>query len=165
MASFAPFRKDDDSAEFRLTVEQRQRARPGGEPQKPNPTPQLQSTCPGKFLQKFRARSRRKKTSVAQTMSRHACPWCGEPYTPRTTGGKRQKFCSKRCRRAFDSGCRAWAGEMVLRGRLPVSELKTALRQRARCSERFLTRPQGRETGRAYRALSAPRRPRRSAAR
>ncbi len=68
-------------------------------------------------------------------MTAQPCMWCGDPFTPRTTGGKPQRFCSERCRRDFDSGCRAWAEQAVASGLLPVLALKHALSQRARSVE------------------------------
>ena len=68
-------------------------------------------------------------------MTAQPCLWCDGPFTPRTTGGKPQRFCSERCRRDLDSGCRAWAEQAVSSGLLPVSALKDALKQRARSSE------------------------------
>ena len=68
-------------------------------------------------------------------MTSPKCPWCDEPFLPRANGGKRQRFCSEKCRRAFDSGCRAWAADQVELGEVLVSSLRTALSQRARSSE------------------------------
>ncbi len=65
-------------------------------------------------------------------MTARPCLWCDEPFTPRATGGKRQRFCSERCRRDFDRGRRAWAELAVSSELLPVSALKHALCQRAR---------------------------------
>ncbi len=65
-------------------------------------------------------------------MKTRPCMWCGDPFTPRATGGKRQRFCSEQCRRDFDSGCRAWVKQFVSSELLPVAALKYALRQRAR---------------------------------
>ena len=58
--------------------------------------------------------------------------WCTDPFTPRATGGKRQRFCSEPCRRDFDSGCRAWVKQFVSSELLPVAALKHVLCQRAR---------------------------------
>ena len=68
-------------------------------------------------------------------MMARPCMWCGEPFTPRTTGGRRQRFCLERCRRDFESGCRTWAEQAVASGLLPVLALKHALEQRARSVE------------------------------
>ena len=54
------------------------------------------------------------------------CMWCGEPFTPRKTGGKPQRFCSDRCRKEFHRACRIWAEAQVWFGELPVSALKHA---------------------------------------
>ncbi len=63
------------------------------------------------------------------------CLWCSAAFEPRTSGGSPQRFCSAPCRRIFDIACRKYAMTEVYAGRLPVSELRVALRQRARCSE------------------------------
>ena len=65
-------------------------------------------------------------------MIRRTCPWCDNPFTPRTDGGSPQKFCSAPCRKKFHVACRVWAEDQVWRGLLPVSSLKHALAQRAR---------------------------------
>ncbi len=65
-------------------------------------------------------------------MTARSCMWCGDPFTPRATGGKRQRFCSEQCRRDFDRGCRAWVKQFVSSELLPVAALKHALCQRAR---------------------------------
>ena len=56
----------------------------------------------------------------------HSCEWCGNSFAPRTNGGKPQRFCSQRCRRALDSALRAWAQEQHARGRVTVAELQGA---------------------------------------
>ena len=65
-------------------------------------------------------------------MKTRPCMWCGEPFAPRKTGGKRQRFCSEQCRRDFDRGCRAWVKQFVSSELLPVAALKYAQCQRAR---------------------------------
>ncbi len=71
-------------------------------------------------------------------MKQFACLWCGAGFRPRATGGSAQRFCSAPCRRAFDTACRIYAATEVNAGRLPVSTLRIALDQRARCVERDL---------------------------
>ena len=68
-------------------------------------------------------------------MTAQPCMWCGDSFTPRATGGKRQRFCSEGCRKDFHRACRIWAETQVWSGELPVSALKHALSQRIRCSE------------------------------
>ena len=63
-------------------------------------------------------------------MNTRTCPWCGEAFGRRSSGGKPQRFCSMRCRRAMDAGLRAWAHEQFAMGRVLIAEL-----QRARCGE------------------------------
>jgi hypothetical protein len=36
-------------------------------------------------------------------------PWCKCPFTPRSTGGRPQRFCSQGCRRAEERAMRQWA--------------------------------------------------------
>jgi hypothetical protein len=63
-------------------------------------------------------------------MSAQASQWCGSVFTRRAGGGKAQRFCSPKCRRAMDSAARAWVRNEMARGRLTVFQL-----QRARCPE------------------------------
>jgi hypothetical protein len=60
------------------------------------------------------------------------CPWCSAPFTPRRTGGRRQRFCSLACRRALDKALRAWAGQELAEGRVTVAHLR---HEGARCYE------------------------------
>src|SRR5215472_3016703 len=52
-----------------------------------------------------------------------ACSWCRQGFAPRDTGGKPQRFCSERCRRAFDAGGRRWVAAALADGTLTVDEL------------------------------------------
>ena len=70
------------------------------------------------------------ENTADDAMSARACPWCGEPYLPRTNGGKAQRFCSEPCRRGFDRALRAWAQRQWAAGRVKIGAL-----QRARCSD------------------------------
>jgi ribosomal protein L24E len=63
-------------------------------------------------------------------MNARDCSWCGAAFTCRTGGGKAQRFCSPKCRRAMDRAARAWVREEMARGQLTVAQL-----QRARCPE------------------------------
>ena len=82
-------------------------------------------------------------------MTARSCLWCGEPFTLRATGGKRQRFCSEPCRRDFDRGRRAWAEQAVSSELLPVSALKHALCKRARSLSGLPASNPTRDTGRA----------------
>ena len=77
------------------------------------------------------------------------CLWCGTEFEPRSNGGKPQRFCSAPCRREFEAACRAYAAAEVEAGRLSVSALRTALKQRARCVQRDPASERGKapETG------------------
>ena len=63
-------------------------------------------------------------------MNTRTCPWCGEAFGRRSAGGKPQRFCSTRCRRAMDAGLRAWAQQQFAMGQVSITEL-----QRAHCGE------------------------------
>jgi hypothetical protein len=47
----------------------------------------------------------------------HVCLWCGNGFTPRRDGGKRQVFCCPACRRAFDAAGRRWVAEAIASAR------------------------------------------------
>jgi hypothetical protein len=66
------------------------------------------------------------------------CTWCGTAYEPRSNGGKRQRFCSAPCRRAFETACRIWAAAEYEAERVSIFTLRTALYQRARSLQRDL---------------------------
>ena len=61
-----------------------------------------------------------------------ACIWCGTAFAPRTTGGSTQRFCSRDCRQDFYTACRTWGVQEYEAGRLPMSELRGCVAQRAR---------------------------------
>ncbi len=63
------------------------------------------------------------------------CRWCDHPFTPRSNGGKAQRFCSTDCRRDYFAACRAWGEQEHREGRVPTEKLRNALTQRARLSE------------------------------
>ena len=50
------------------------------------------------------------------------CEWCEDKYSPRTTGGSPQKFCSKQCKRFFEKSIRQWAYIQHAQGNLNLSE-------------------------------------------
>ena len=52
------------------------------------------------------------------------CPWCGEPFTPKTVGGHRKKFCSARCRNRYHAAARQWVQKAVSVGLLSIADLK-----------------------------------------
>ncbi len=52
------------------------------------------------------------------------CSWCESSFTPRTTGGRAQKFCSAKCREDFHAAGRTWVTAAVAEGHLSVAELK-----------------------------------------
>ena len=68
-------------------------------------------------------------------MAAVSCLRCGHGFTPRATGGRRQKFCSPICRTDFFGACRDWAASEVEAGRLLVSTIRAGRKERARCSE------------------------------
>ena len=64
------------------------------------------------------------------------CAWCSGPFRPRTTGGRRQLFCTQACRRASETGMRQWTKGELAAGRVTIAQL-----QRERCSDPTPTRP------------------------
>jgi hypothetical protein len=56
-------------------------------------------------------------------MIQEVCSWCSGPFTPRTTGGRPQRFCSERCRRASEKAMREWAQAELAAGRVTLAEL------------------------------------------
>jgi len=52
-----------------------------------------------------------------------SCAWCQRGFAPRADGGRKQRFCSERCRRAFDAGGRRWVAAALAEGTLTVDEL------------------------------------------
>ena len=54
----------------------------------------------------------------------HRCFWCNDPYTPRSTGGTAQRFCSSDCRAEFHNSVRQWAIEAIERGELTVDQIR-----------------------------------------
>jgi hypothetical protein len=59
-------------------------------------------------------------------MTHPLCPWCERSFTPRSTGGRRQRFCCERCRRAYERELRAWARNQITSGSLTPAELQRA---------------------------------------
>ena len=59
-------------------------------------------------------------------MSHGTCHRCQRPFTPRSTGGKAQRFCSERCRRAFERELRAWARNQIAAGGVTPARLQRA---------------------------------------
>jgi hypothetical protein len=64
-------------------------------------------------------------------MTAPVCPWCERLFTPRRNGGKPQRFCSERCRRAFERELRAWARERVADGGITPAQLQRVRSQGA----------------------------------
>jgi hypothetical protein len=52
------------------------------------------------------------------------CAWCGKPFNPRTTGGKLQRFCCSRCRRALDGAGRRYIAGALANGMLTIDALR-----------------------------------------
>jgi len=59
-------------------------------------------------------------------MSVTKCLWCGRAFTPRTTGGKAQRFCRPACRRNLDAAGRRWVAEALAAGNLTIPDLRNA---------------------------------------
>jgi hypothetical protein len=52
------------------------------------------------------------------------CSWCDRLFRPRQSGGRAQRFCRPRCRRAFHCAARAWALDAIARGALTIADIK-----------------------------------------
>jgi hypothetical protein len=52
------------------------------------------------------------------------CPWCGETFEPRSSGGSDQRFCRAACRQAFWTAARRWIGRALDAGLLSPEVLK-----------------------------------------
>jgi len=72
----------------------------------------------------------------ADACAARPCAWCSGPFTPRTTGGRRQLFCTEACRRASEKGMRQWTKGELAAGRVTIAQL-----QRERCSDLPLPDP------------------------
>ncbi len=59
-------------------------------------------------------------------MTHPLCPWCERPFTPRSTGGRPQRFCCEQCRRAYERELRAWARDQIAAGGLTPAQLQRA---------------------------------------
>ena len=57
-------------------------------------------------------------------MSVTKCLWCGRAFTPRATGGKRQRFCRPACRRALDAAGRRYIEVALADGALTIPDLR-----------------------------------------
>lgn len=55
------------------------------------------------------SRSREASTAYTRTSGPQRCDWrpCGQTFVPRTTGGKRQKYCTTQCRELAKLASRA----------------------------------------------------------
>ena len=56
-----------------------------------------------------------------------ACDWCETPYRARNSGGREQRFCGERCRRAFHAAVRRWTLGELAAGRLTLANIKNGL--------------------------------------
>jgi hypothetical protein len=52
------------------------------------------------------------------------CPWCGNRFQPRSSGGSVQRFCRPACRQAFWTAARRWVMRAVSAGLLSPEVLK-----------------------------------------
>lgn len=52
------------------------------------------------------------------------CFWCEQPFLPRSSGGKPQRFCRPEHRRFFHAAARLWAESAVTAGLLSLAELR-----------------------------------------
>ena len=68
------------------------------------------------------------RIAMAENSTLGTCLWCGRGFTPRATGGKTQRFCRPRCRRAFDAAGRRWIAAALTSGVLTIAHLKSPLK-------------------------------------
>jgi hypothetical protein len=54
-----------------------------------------------------------------------SCCWCEQPFQPRQTGGRMQRFCRPSCRRAFHAVVRSWALNAITDGTLSIEEIRS----------------------------------------
>jgi hypothetical protein len=57
-------------------------------------------------------------------MTTAPCAWCGRAFAPRTSGGRPQRFCSPRCRRAIDAAGRGYIRDALASGVLTIAGLR-----------------------------------------
>ena len=65
-----------------------------------------------------------KKIPKGRTDMINQCKWCQRDYTPRSSGGSPQKFCSRECKHLFEKSIRQWAYNEHTKGSLNLSELQ-----------------------------------------
>jgi hypothetical protein len=61
------------------------------------------------------------------TKTSPACLWCNTSYRARNSGGREQRFCSERCRRAFHAAVRRWTLGELAAGRLTLVDIRNGL--------------------------------------
>jgi hypothetical protein len=82
--------------------------------------------------------------SAAEPMT---CAWCGRPFTPRTTGGHAQRFCSQSCRRAYDAAGRRFVAEAIACGLLSLDQIRKGAAATRALLLGGISPPQDREDG------------------
>jgi len=70
------------------------------------------------------ARLREVPTDAHEHTHQTICAWCSRSFAPRRTGGRPQRFCSERCRRANEKAMREWAQGELAAGRVTIAEIK-----------------------------------------
>jgi len=78
------------------------------------------------------------RIAMAENSTLGTCLWCGRGFTPRATGGKTQRFCRPRCRRAFDAAGRRWIAVALTSGALTIAHLKSPLKNDLRATRALL---------------------------
>jgi hypothetical protein len=84
-------------------------------------------TCPAEGSPSV-APADKRTVHAHQREIRPICAWCSHLFTARRTGGKPQRFCSERCRRASEKAMRNWAREQLTEGRVTLAELQRPAR-------------------------------------
>jgi hypothetical protein len=52
------------------------------------------------------------------------CAWCARTFTPRTSGGREQRFCRPVCRRAYDAAGRRFIADAIACGVLSLDQIR-----------------------------------------
>jgi hypothetical protein len=58
----------------------------------------------------------RRANLVLAIASTCICLWCSQPFEPRRSGGKPQRFCVPAHRRAFETAARQFLGRLIAAG-------------------------------------------------
>jgi hypothetical protein len=79
----------------------------------------------------YASHARRRADLVLAITGTCICLWCSQPFEPRRSGGKPQRFCVPAHRRAFETASRRYLGRLIAAGDLSVAALSAAPATRA----------------------------------